>query len=997
MKKHAPAYCRAIAIGSFALLLGSTALAATHYVDINNTAPSAPYTNWVTAATNIQDAVDIALAGSTVLVTNGLYNSGSTNINGVGNRIGITNAIILRSVNGPDATIIEGETDVRCLWLADGAVVEGFTLTNGNALSSGGHNEAQKGGGAFCAPSAVVSNCVIADCYASSQGAGVYGGVFYDCTISDCYYSFSGGGAYSSTLHRCTLDNNWASASGGGATRCVLYDCEIYNCGAQGGGGAWNSTLTRCTVAGNWAQLSGGGVSDSDAFECALAYNQATDGGGAEGGRLVNCFITGNEAGEDGGGAGFCDLVNCTIIDNEADETGGGVYRGTATNCIIYHNSAPAGSNHAQLGDAESCVTLPVPATGSGHGTNDPMVCTFINPHLLLGSPCINAGNSGASAGAADIDGDNRTVGTIDIGCDEFYAAGATGALAVAVSADPTFAQTGFPVAVEIEITGIATGYILDFGDGNRVSNAWNTSHAYAAPGFYDVVCTATNFGTSVSSTATVEVVYSTRAYVSPAGSHSEPFDGWATAATNLQDAVDVVAAGGEVIVADGIYEFGNRITNNMPNRVLIDKAVTVRSTNGPGSTVILGEGPVGADAVRCAYLGPNAVLVGFTLTNGHTHASESDYKESNGGGAYCVPGAVLSNCVVAGCSSYWDGAGLYKSMAYDCTISGNTAGDDGGGAYKSTFYDCTVTDNVCGDHGGGLDQGDAERCEFIGNKAPGYGGGAYNSVLYHCTFHGNECGERGGGAYGGELHHCTLAGNHSGNIGGGVYNADVYSSIVYGNTAATTATNYYSRFSSTFYQSCTAPDPGRDGNITNNPQYVDAPAGNLHLHFDSPCIDAGTNWTSTAIDLDGNPRPANPALWDMGAYEYNAVWSDSDGDLMTDGFENDYFGSETGGVATANSDGDPHDNLSEYIAGTDPTNGASFFAITNAWPAASGFVVEWAPSVSNRWYALLWTNDLTGAFTSVVSGIDFPQSSATDTAHSAESEGFYRMEFELK
>jgi hypothetical protein len=122
--------------------------ATTHYVDAGGTNSVLPYTNWVTAATNIQDAVDAAENGDPVLVNDGIYQDGYRIIEQhETNRVVVTKPLTIQSLNGPLATIINGSGIYRCVFLTNGAFLNGFTLANGKAGWIDVQRVAANGGG----------------------------------------------------------------------------------------------------------------------------------------------------------------------------------------------------------------------------------------------------------------------------------------------------------------------------------------------------------------------------------------------------------------------------------------------------------------------------------------------------------------------------------------------------------------------------------------------------------------------------------------------------------------------------------------------------------------------------------------------------------------------------------------------------------------------------------------------------------------------------------
>jgi subtilisin family serine protease/PKD repeat protein len=324
----------------------------------------APFKNWREAATNIGDAVAAAGLHHTVIVSDGVYRVAAPLV--------IATARVV-SVNGPTATVIDGQFASRCVSLYGSGVLDGFTVRNGNARDTG-H-------GIYALVNGTILNCII-----SNNGVST---------------TYNGGGLY------CESVGTYVS-------NCVF----VGNRGYSGGGAFFNHTyaLDNCRFIGNTAGGNGGGM---------FSFN----------GRIRNCLFTDNTA-QDGGGlwirsyydADTVTVENCTITRNTSLTPGGALYCFVAArvyNSIIHGNSGGDVTNRETAATYWNCCVgkrPPAQYIGTGVFAGDPL---FANPaagdfHLQALSPAIDTGSNRWVTSSNDFDNLPRIYrGIVDMGCYE--------------------------------------------------------------------------------------------------------------------------------------------------------------------------------------------------------------------------------------------------------------------------------------------------------------------------------------------------------------------------------------------------------------------------------------------------------------------------------------------------------------------------------------------------------------------------------------------------
>jgi parallel beta-helix repeat protein len=378
----------------------------------------------------IQDGINVANPGDTVLVAPGTYTE-NINFNG--------KAITVASSAGAATTIINGGNINTVVTFETGetssSILSGFTIENGNATISN-----YDGGGInISSASPTIEKNIITNNVACNAGGGIsisFGSPLIEGNkiIKNSQLNCSGGvggggvaivGAASAMLINNTIsDNSRSSSSGGGISLFA----------------AGSPVIENNTITGNSAYNSGGGI---------WLVNAGTE-------EIIQNVITGNSAASGAGiyfslGSSGQVLINNTIANNHGATEGSALYTTGDGASIVMDNNILIGNSGQNAVYCDSTYGNEPPdfnnndaytnggtgflgdcSTDSGINGNITANPLFVDPakadyQLQSTSPAINAGtNSAPDLPKRDILGKKRIVGgTVDMGAYEYQGASA--------------------------------------------------------------------------------------------------------------------------------------------------------------------------------------------------------------------------------------------------------------------------------------------------------------------------------------------------------------------------------------------------------------------------------------------------------------------------------------------------------------------------------------------------------------------------------------------
>jgi len=736
----------------------------------------------------IQAAIDAAFDGDTVLVTDGTYKgTGNVNLDFKGK------AITVKSVNGAENCIIDCENidDTRGFYFYSGetsaAVVDGFTLRNGNA---------EHGGGIYCEDSSpTITNNTITGNSVKYAGGGI-------C----CYHS-------SPTITNNTITTNSARRGGG-----------VYCNGSS-------STIINNIIVANSASTYGGGIRCS--------YNSSPI--------ISNNTITANTAGTHGGGVSCYKsslTISSSILWNNSPQE---VYfdaDGEPNIITISYSDIQGGQAGIVTNDNGTVNWL------EGNIDSDPMFVDVANDdyHLSDYSPCIGVGTT---TGAPDTDIEGNPRGTPpDIGAYEnardipivtpnvTNSTGESNVTATSARLNGEVTDTGDENPTVHIYWGDNDGgtdagsWDNDVNLGTKSAGTFYTDISGLSPNttYYYRCYTENSAGDYwASSTESFTTLLLNVCYVKPSidgGNDNNSGATWEDAKATVHEAIVVTSNTGTILVKYGTYNITSSIDFGGKNL----KLASDDSTHSSYETAA-------ADAEQCIInAGENcrifhfhsgetsdAIVDGFTIQNG---------RDENGSGIYCHGSSpTIQNNIISGnrnSASNNNGGGIYcygssNPTIQNNTISGNSA--ESGGGISCKYSNPEIQGNV-----------------ITGNSA--FSGGGIFCHTASPTIQNNIISGNSGSSCGGiscysshpTIQNNTITGNKVVGICCFSSNPTITNTILWGN-----GIRLENNSDPKVTYSCVQGGYTGTGNIDEYPMFVSTTEGSedYHLRDTSPCIGA--------------------------------------------------------------------------------------------------------------------------------------------------------------